>query len=92
MRRDDPDAELPLSESAERQLGSHFEVLRGLIAASDRSEADVEARLGWRRHHLRQVLDRQRSLKYDELFTILEAIGVKPQHYFALVASPETEH
>ena len=76
----------------DRELERHLEVLGGLIESRGHSAAGLEARLGWERGHVRQLLSRRQPLEYGELLALLEALGVEPKEYFALVTSLETEH
>ena len=82
----------PIAERVEKNLDRHVQDLRGLVAASNLSEAEIEARLDWPPNRLRRLFSHPRELKYGDVFAILAAIGVEPRHYFDLVASPETEH
>ncbi len=78
-------------KAIERDLERHLQVLAGLVDSGGLPAAEIEARLGWQRGHVRQLLSRQLPLEYGELLAILLIIGVEPRRYFALVTSPETE-
>ena len=88
---DELGAEPPFVD-VERELDRFLEALRGLIEARGLSQAAIAAQLGWRRRHVRQLLNRRRPLEYHDLVAILDVIGVEPRDFFALMASPETEN
>ena len=85
-------AENRAPEEIERNLEPHLHVLGGLIAASGRTEAEIEADLDWPTNRIRDLLSRRRQLGYDDILAVLEAIGVEPRHYFMLYASSDNEH
>ena len=89
--RDGPEAEDPIWSNVDREADRHAEILRGLIAATGHSEAEIEARLGWEPQQIRRWLERPQELTYDRFLAILDAIGVGVADFFVLYSRSETD-
>ncbi len=69
--------------SIERQLDRYLLLLRNKIREKGYTQLEVQERLGWGRSYITQLLAKQKTLRLDQLFSILQVIGVDPREFFA---------
>lgn len=60
----------------ERELDRILMLLREYIRQSGYTHLKVQAKLGWGRSYISQLLTKQKSLQVEQMLLILEAIGV----------------
>ncbi len=56
--------------------------LREVIRNSPLTQSEIQARLGWGRTYITQLLNGQKSLRLEQLLRILAALGVAPGEFF----------
>ncbi len=56
--------------------------LREVIRSSPLTQSEIQARLGWGRTYITQLLNGQKSLRLEQLLRILAALGVAPGEFF----------
>ncbi len=69
--------------SIERQLDRYLLLLRSKIRERGYTQLEVQERLGWGRSYITQLLSKQKTLRFDQVFSILGVIGVDPSEFFA---------
>lgn len=67
------------------ETGSALEEIRRLIKSSDLSQRKVEARAGFSKGYLSQLLARNLDLKVWHVLAILDALGFDPGEFFGRV-------
>lgn len=75
-----------MTDGKNLKLNIHLHILRRKVRESGLLPAEIEARLGWERGVLVYMLHQSRTLRYDHLFGLLEALRVHPSVYFRQVA------
>ncbi len=69
--------------------------LRDLIRERGFTQLEVQEVLGWGRNYIGQLLNRQKSLRVDQVLLILNVIDVKPESFFAdvyMLTEPRRPH
>ncbi len=56
--------------------------LREVIRSSPLTQSEIQARLGWGRTYITQLLNGQKSLRLEQLLRILAALGIAPGEFF----------
>ena len=72
--------------AAQAALNVHRRVLERGIDQRGWTREGICAEIGWREKRLRRLLDRAGPLFYEDLFTVLETIGVTREEYFEEVS------
>ncbi len=77
----------------ERQLDRYLLLLRSKMREKGFTQLEVQESLGWGRSYLSQLLTKQKTLRFEQVFSILRVIGVEPREFFTeLVAGPPQSH
>lgn len=64
-------------------------LLRNKIREKGFTQMEVQEALGWGRSYISQLLTQQKSLRFEQIFSILRVIGVDPRDFFAeLIGRP----
>ncbi len=75
--------------SIDRQLDRYLALLRNKMREKGYTQLEVQESLGWGRSYLSQLLTKQKTLRFEQVFSILRVIGVEPREFFTeLVAGP----
>ena len=69
----------------ERHLERVLETLRAAISGKGFTQLEVQESLGWSRCYISQLLGKHKPLRFEQLFAILNVLGVDPGDYFAEV-------
>ncbi len=76
-----------VSPAVARQIDSQVDrlltLLRERIRATRHTQEQIQTKLGWGRSYISQILTRQKTVRFDQLFAILQVIGVEPEDFFA---------
>ena len=67
----------------EIQVDRMLALLRETIRRHGYTHLDVQEKLSWGRSYISQLLTKQKSTRFEQLFQILEAVGVDPADFFA---------
>ncbi len=70
-------------DSIEVQIDRILVLLRETIRRHGYTHLQVQAELGWGRSYISQLLIKQKSLRFEQLFQILDVVGVEPAAFFA---------
>ena len=66
-----------------RDIGRILTLVRDKIRDRGFTQLEVQAKLGWGRSYISQLLTKQKQLRVDQLLTILDVLGVAPGDFFA---------
>ena len=69
--------------SVENEVDRTLSLLRDKIRAAGYTQLDVQRTLNWGRSYLSQLFTKQKSLRADQVLSILQAIGVDPKDFYA---------
>ena len=70
---------MPTQEEVDRML----KLLREKIRDQGFTQLKVQEALGWGRTYISQLFRKQKSLRFDQILSILEVIGIDAGEYFA---------
>ena len=69
----------------DRDVDRCLALLRSRIRGRGFTQLEVQGVLGWGRSYISQLLTKQKALRFEQVFLILEVIGVEPDLFFAEV-------
>ncbi|MCP3995580.1 MAG: helix-turn-helix transcriptional regulator [bacterium] len=68
--------------SAERELDRYLTLLRNKIREKGFTQLEVQEALGWGRSYISQLVTKQKSLRLEQVLSILHVIGIEPRSFF----------
>ncbi len=68
--------------SIERELDRYLTLLRNKIHEKGFTQLEVQEALGWGRSYISQLLTKQKSLRLEQILSILHVIRVDPREFF----------
>ena len=80
--------------STEKEVDRMLKLLREKIRDQGFTQLKVQEGLGWGRTYISQLFRKQKSLRYDQILSILDVIGIPADEYFAEfygLSNPEGE-
>ena len=72
----------------ERHYRRLLETLRAVIGRSGFTQLEIQRELSWGPSYISQLLNHQKELHVDQVFKILQVIGVAPVDFFAEALPP----
>lgn len=69
----------PLSVEVQEVLELAGQIMR----RQKRTQLEIQEELGWGRSYISQLMNGQKSLRVDQLFTLLNALRVRPAEFFS---------
>ena len=66
----------------EREIERYLTLLSNKIRDKGLTQLEVQAQLGWGRSYISQLMTRQKSLRVDQVLSILDVICVEPAVFF----------
>ncbi len=79
IQRDRDQIEVQTKAQVDRMLSW----LRETIRMHGHTQHDVQAKLGWGGSYISQILTKQKTLRFDQLFKILTVVDADPGEFFA---------
>ncbi len=74
----------------DRRLDRTLNLLRNKIRQRGYTQLEVQEVLGWGRSYISQLLNRQKSLRIEQVLLVLDVIGVDPADFFAEIFPLDT--
>ncbi len=69
--------------TVDREVDRYLTLLGNKIREKDFTQLEVQEALGWGRSYISQLVTRQKSLRLEQVLSILQAIGVEPGIFFS---------
>ena len=66
----------------EREIDRYLTLLRDKIRASRFTQLEIQEALGWGRSYISQFLTKQKTLRLEQVLSILNVIGIEPAAFF----------
>ncbi len=66
-----------------REVDRYLTLLRNKMREQGFTQLEVQDALGWGRSYLSQLMTRQKKLRVDQIFAVLNVIDVAPAEFFA---------
>ncbi len=68
--------------TVDREVDRYLTLLGSKIREKDFTQLEVQEALGWGQSYISQLVTRQKSLRLEQVLSILQAIGVEPRIFF----------
>lgn len=73
----------PAKATVEQEINRLLSLLRMKIRARGFTQQEVQSRLGWGRSYLSQLFGKTKSLRVDQVLSVLRVIGIESRDFFA---------
>lgn len=60
-----------------------LDLVARIMRRQKKTQLEIQEKLGWGRSYISQLMTSQKSLRLDQLFTLLDALEVRPAAFFA---------
>lgn len=60
-----------------------LDLVAQIMRRQKKTQLEIQEKLGWGRSYISQLMTSQKSLRLDQLFTLLDALEVRPPVFFA---------
>jgi len=60
-----------------------LDLVAQIMRRRKKTQLEIQEKLGWGRSYISQLMTSQKSLRLDQLFTLLDALEVRPPMFFA---------
>ena len=67
----------------EKEIDRILTLLRNKIRERGYTQLEVQEKLGWGRSYISQLLTKQKTLRVEQILSILETIDVDPREFYA---------
>lgn len=71
----------------DREVDRYLTLLRNKIRERGFTQLEVQESLGWGRSYISQLLTKQKTLRLEQMLSILSVIGIEPRDFFAQLYS-----
>ncbi len=77
-----------MRNTTEQDVGRVLTLLRMKIRERGFTFLEVQEALGWGRAYLSQLFERQKALRFEQVFAVLRIIDIDPAEFFAELFAP----
>ncbi len=74
--------------TVEREIDRYLVLLRNKIREQGFTQCEIQDVLGWGDSYISQLLTKQKTLRLDQVLSILQVIGIEPKEFFAKLHVP----
>ncbi len=67
----------------EKEIDRMLDLLRAKILEKGYTQREIQSLLGWGPSYISQLMNQQKSLRFEQMLRILQVIGVDPLDFFA---------
>jgi transcriptional regulator with XRE-family HTH domain len=67
----------------EKEIDRMLGLLRAKILEKGYTQREIQSILGWGPSYISQLMNQQKSLRFEQMLRILQVIGVEPLQFFA---------